>query len=90
MTCAQSFTGIEENIGTVDVDVEHPHDVSDDRMETEHSSGKRTLMQKSCVKQNHWQKRTPKIQLSIISKTVEIITILHFSSEDWFSFLRSE
>ena len=52
MTCTQSFAGIEENIGTVDVDVEHPHDVSDDRMETEHSSGKRTLMQKSCVKQN--------------------------------------
>lgn len=53
LTCTQSFAGIEENIGTVDVDVEHPHDVSDDRMETEHSSGKRTLMQKSCVKQNH-------------------------------------
>lgn len=33
------FPGIEENIGTVDVDVEHPHDVSDDRMETEHTSG---------------------------------------------------
>lgn len=33
------FSGIEENIGTVDVDVEHPHDVSDDRMETEHTSG---------------------------------------------------
>lgn len=33
------FSGIEENIGTVDVDVEHPHDVLDDRMETEHTSG---------------------------------------------------
>lgn len=33
------FPGIEENIGTVDVDVEHPHDVLDDRMETEHTSG---------------------------------------------------
>lgn len=33
------FSGIEENIGTVDVDVEHPHDVPDDRMETEHTSG---------------------------------------------------
>lgn len=56
LTCNHSFTGIEENIGTVDVDVEHPHDVSDDRMETEHSLGKGTLMQKSCAKQNHWQK----------------------------------
>ncbi|XP_062575854.1 WW domain-binding protein 11-like isoform X2 [Saccostrea cucullata] len=31
--------GIEENIGTVDVDVEHPHDVTEHPMETDHSSG---------------------------------------------------